>query len=100
MQTVDAVQFRGQRLALSERLATDEVMGGVTICLRADDGGKRMVAFDNLEDASEAKGPINGTCDWVERVIVLNTSDTAQTLNFGFYLRGGGTGVCAVEGCQ
>lgn len=95
MQSVDAAPFRGQRVALTGKLAADDVSGGVTIWLRADDITKRMVAFDNLEEAPAGKGPVNGTCDWAERVIVLDIPDEAQTLNFGFYLRGGGTAWCS-----
>lgn len=95
MQSVDATAYRGRRIVLTGRLAADDVSGAVTIWLRADDISKRSVAFDNLEEARPDVGPVTGTSDWVERRIVLDIPDTAQTLNFGFYLRGGGTAWCA-----
>lgn len=95
MQSVDATAFRGRRITLMGRLAADAVTGGVTIWLRADDIAKRSVAFDNLEEAPQDRGPITGTCDWQERSITLDIPEAAQTLNFGFYLRGGGTAWCA-----
>ncbi|ABD53626.1 glyoxalase superfamily protein [Jannaschia sp. CCS1] len=95
MQSVDATVYRGQRMMLTGRLAADAVTGGVTIWMRADDIGKRMVAFDNLEEAGPDKGPVTGTSDWVERRIILDIPEVAQTLNFGFYLRGRGTAWCA-----
>ena len=94
MQTIKANDFRGKRVALSAQIASDDVSGGVTIWMRADDAGKQAVAFDNLESAPVGEGTITGTSDWVQRSVVLDIPDTAETLNFGFYLRGGGTAWC------
>ena len=94
MQTVEAEAYRGRHVALSARLACRDVEGGVTIWLRADAAGRRSVAFDNLEYLPDPDGPLTGTRDWVERRIVLAIPEEAESLSFGFYLRGTGAAWC------
>ncbi|MEJ6393630.1 glyoxalase superfamily protein [Gymnodinialimonas sp. 2305UL16-5] len=94
MQMVDAVAYRGRRVALEGDLAADEVTGGLTIWLRADAADKQVLAFDNLESAAAGAGPITGDADWTHRRVVLDIPEDAAALNYGFYLRGGGTAWC------
>ena len=38
---------------------------------------------------------LQGNSDWQKREIVLHISDSAETIHFGFYLRGSGTAYAA-----
>ena len=87
MQSVDASNYRGQRLRLRARIRSESA-DGVTIWLRVD-GSQGLLRFDNLE-RDPSSGPLSGTSDWCERSIVLEVPDNAVSLNYGFYLKGQG----------
>ena len=89
MQMVSAEPYRGQRLQLTADLSCAHVTGAVTIWMRVDDSVGRNIRFDNME-TRKTEGVLTGTQDWTERQIVLNIPDAAETLHFGFYLRGEG----------
>lgn len=89
VQMVDAAAFRGKRLQLSVELSCAHVTGAATIWMRIDDAVGRNIRFDNMEDR-RAHGVLTGTQDWTERRIVLNVPEGADTLHYGFYLRGEG----------
>ena len=86
---VSAEPYRGQRLQLTADLSCAHVTGAVTIWMRVDDSVGRNIRFDNME-TRKTEGVLTGTQDWTERQIVLNIPDAAETLHFGFYLRGEG----------
>lgn len=56
MQSVDAAQFRGQRLRLSSRLRTERVLGAATIWFRID-GPSGSLRFENLQRYQHAALP-------------------------------------------
>jgi hypothetical protein len=95
MQTIEAPRYADKTVALDAELASEEVEGGVTLWMRADGAGRRSLAFDNLEYLPDPDGPLSGDRDWVPRRIVLHIPAEAETLSFGFYLRGSGTGWCS-----
>ncbi|SFU56909.1 hypothetical protein SAMN02799631_01278 [Methylobacterium sp. 174MFSha1.1] len=89
MQSVAAAPFRGRRVCLSAELRVRDVVGAATLWLRADAAIGRSVAFDNMEERA-VDGPLTGTRGWTARRIVLDVPEEAETLHFGFYLRGSG----------
>ncbi|WP_341365495.1 glyoxalase superfamily protein [Yoonia sp. BS5-3] len=89
MQMVHAENYRGKRLRLTADLSCAHVTGAVTIWMRVDDAVGRNIRFDNME-TRKTDGVLTGTQDWTSRRIVLNVPEGAETLHFGFYLRGQG----------
>ncbi len=59
------------------------------IRMRIDDAVGRNIRFDNIEDR-RSDGVLQGTQDWTKRHIVLDVPEDADTLHYGFYLRGEG----------
>ncbi|WP_442919268.1 glyoxalase superfamily protein [Methylobacterium sp. SyP6R] len=89
MQSIVAAPYRGRRVCLSADLRVRDVAGAATLWLRADAAIGRTVAFDNMEERA-TDGPLTGTRGWTSRRIVLDVPTEAETLHFGFYLRGSG----------
>lgn len=89
VQMVDATPFQGQRLRLTAELSCAHVTGAATMWMRIDDAVGRNIRLDNMEER-RTDGVISGTCDWVARHIVLDIPDNADSLHYGFYLRGEG----------
>lgn len=95
MQSVDALEYVGRRVQLEATLRSIDCTGAVTIWMRVDgDDTNNTLAFDNLEN-SQANGPLRQTTDWEHKVIVLDVPEMAESINFGFYLRGSGAGYAA-----
>jgi len=92
MQTCEADSFHGARVRLRADIKALNCAGAVTLWLRADGPviGKHL-SFDNMEER-KADGVLMGTTDWQTREIVLDIPTDAVTLNYGFYVRGEGTG--------
>lgn len=90
MQSFAAAEFRGQRVRLSAELKAEDVTGAATLWFRVDGLHGKLLTFDNMEKRV-ADGVLMGTTDWNRRDIVLDVPDEADSLHFGFYLRGGGT---------
>ena len=88
MQTVSAVPFHGQRVAISAKLRCQDVMHGATLWTRVDAMPGHTLAFDNLKDAPE--GWLFGSMPWVERRVVVDVPADAISLHFGFFLKGWG----------
>lgn len=89
MQTVSAVPFHGQRVAISAKLRCQDVTHGATLWTRVDAMPGHTLAFDNLKDAPE--GWLFGSMPWVERRVVVDVPADAISLHFGFFLKGRGT---------
>jgi hypothetical protein len=89
MQSFVADRYRGRRLRLRAELRTEAVTGAGTIWMRVDGGGKRL-GFDNMESRSR-DGVLSETRDWTPREIVLDVPEAAESIHFGFFLRGTGT---------
>jgi hypothetical protein len=88
MQSVAAEQYRGKRVRLRAELKTEDVHGAGTIWMRVDGEGRRL-RFDNMEKR-RIEGVLKDTHDWALREVVLDVPDKADSLHFGFYLRGSG----------
>lgn len=88
MQSIDAAPYRGYRLRLSAELRTEEADAG-TIWLRIDGPGNFGMRFDNMMNRT-ADGALRGTCNWVMRNIVLDVPDDAESIHYGFFLKGYG----------
>ena len=89
MQCFLANGYRGKRISLRASLKTEEVDGAATIWMRVDRGMMDPLRFDNLE-SRPSEGALRGTEDWSGRRIVLDVPDNAESIFFGFYLRGTG----------
>lgn len=88
MQSVDARPYRGQRLALTADLRTEDADAG-TIWMRIDGSQTVPQRFDNMMKRT-ADGPLRGTCDWASRRIVLDVPADAEGIHYGFFLKGHG----------
>lgn len=89
MQSIAADLFRGQRVRLGAELKAEDVTGAATLWLRADAAYGKTLAFDNMEKRP-TNGALTGTVDWTRREVVLDVPAEAESLHFGFYLRGSG----------
>lgn len=90
MQAFLADGYAGRRIMLSASLKTAAVEGAATLWLRVDGAQGKVLNFDNME-ARAADGVLRGTNGWTTRRIVLDVEAGAETINFGFYLRGTGS---------
>jgi hypothetical protein len=88
MQSIEANTFIGGKVRFSAWLRTEAVISAATIWLRIDDE-RGSVRFDNMEYREE-DGAVRRTSGWVHRSIVLDVPEAAQSVHFGFYLRGRG----------
>ncbi|MEL6571612.1 MAG: glyoxalase superfamily protein [Pseudomonadota bacterium] len=89
MQSVVAAPFAGQRLRLRAELKTQDAPDAATIWMRMDDASGQTVAFDNMEKRT-VDGVLSGTADWSSREVVLDVPSAAESIHYGFYLRGAG----------
>ncbi len=95
MQSFSAEAFRGKRVMLKAELRSWDVLGAATLWLRIDGPPRQTLRFDNMEKRAE-NGVIKATTAWTPRSIVLDVPEEAESVNFGFYLRG--TGRAAARG--
>lgn len=89
MQSIAANAYRGRRLMLGAELKAGDVSGAATLWMRVDGAQQRSLRFDNMETRS-SDGVLSGTTDWTARRIVLDVPEEADSIHFGFYLRGAG----------
>jgi hypothetical protein len=78
-------KFRGQRVAFSAFLATQNVTGGGALWFRADAGSGAVVAFQSLLSTG-----IKGTSPWTLEVLVIDIPETAESMFYGASLGGSG----------
>jgi hypothetical protein len=88
MQNVAAGEFKGTRVRLSAQLRVQDA-DGASIWLRANDAHGNVFTVDNRFGHSD-NGAVSGIEEWVRRHVVLDISQEAQTLHYGFVLGGGG----------
>ncbi|GLK77959.1 hypothetical protein GCM10008171_32130 [Methylopila jiangsuensis] len=88
MQSVSAGEYRGRKLRLAARLQATEAGLG-SIWMRVDDATGAVLRFDNMMERP-TDGAITGTSEWTDRVIVLDVPERAESLHYGFFLRGRG----------
>ena len=89
MQCFLAGSYRGKRIELAARLKCEEVDGAATIWMRVDRAVMDPLRFDNME-MRPSDGALHGTQGWSRRSIVLDVPENAESIFFGFYLRGAG----------
>jgi hypothetical protein len=88
MQVVHARRYVGSRLRLSGDAAVQDVDGWFGFWLRVDGEGQgQPLAFDNMESR-----PLVGTRGWGRYEVVLDVSQEATAVAFGFLLVGTGAG--------
>lgn len=91
MQSIKAKDYIDSTIQLSARIKAIDVTGAVTIWLRIDGASYgETLSFSNLEKVTK-NGVIKDTADWTYRAIVLQVPTSAESIHFGFYLRGQGT---------
>lgn len=90
MQSIVADTYRSKRVMLTAKLKAEDVDGAATMWMRIDGAEKESLRFDNMETRS-ADGVLRGTSDWSARRIVLDVPEEAESIHFGFYLRGTGS---------
>jgi hypothetical protein len=83
-QRLKADAYRGKRVRLSAFLKAKNVGQGGGLWMRVDNAQK-AVAFDNMGNRL-----VTGTSDWQKYEIVLDVSEDAIFLPFGFTLMGAG----------
>lgn len=88
MQSIDADPYRGTRLKLAANIRTEDADCG-TIWMRIDGAGKRSLRFDNMM-SRVTDGAISATTGWTSRSIVLDIPTEAESIHYGFFLKGHG----------
>jgi hypothetical protein len=78
-------KFRGQRVAFSAYLATQNLGGRGALWFRADDRSGAVVAFQN-----KLPQGLSGTSPWTAEVLVIDVPETADSIFYGAVLSGGG----------
>ncbi len=81
MQTISAEPYRGKRLKMSGRLATEDVTNWAVLWMRIDGKDKSMLGFDNMHNR-----PISGTTGWKNYEIVLDIPHNSKEIAFGVLL--------------
>lgn len=84
MQTIDANAYIGKRLRLSSYMRTKDVTSAA-MWMRIDGSAQHIVGFDNMESR-----PLQGDTDWRRYDIVLDVTNEAKAIAFGFLLTGKG----------
>ena len=85
MQNFAATKYRGQRVRFSGLVKSENIDGYGGLWMRVDDIDKPGASFDNMNQR-----PIKGTTEWTPYAVVLDASDKAQGIFFGFLLNGKG----------
>jgi hypothetical protein len=91
MQSIDATDYRGQRVRFSAQVKAQDVAVWAGLWMRVDGPpapGSKMpsgLAFDNMQNR-----PIKGTLGWTRYEIVLDVAPEATGISFGILLGGPG----------
>ena len=88
MQTASARPYRGKRVAVSAQLRSEGVSHGATILASVGGAPGETFAYDNLKNHRD--GWLFGDNPWTSRKVVLDVDDDAESLFFGFFLKGAG----------
>ena len=89
MQSIAAEAYRGQRVRFEGMIRTEEVDGFAGLWLRIDGEAGQPLRFDNMANRVR-NGAVRGTSGWVERQVVLDVPEAAQSLHYGLMLSGRG----------
>ena len=85
MQTIDAADYRGQRVRFSAVVRSEDVSSWAGLWMRVDGQDKKILAFDNMQSR-----PIRGTTGWTRHEVVLDVAPNAVQVAFGILLGGNG----------
>ncbi|MCE4226956.1 hypothetical protein HCU64_24760 [Methylobacterium sp. C25] len=90
MQSFLAADYLEKRLKLTAQLKSQDASGIASLWMRIDAERGHTLGFDNMEGRT-IDGPLQGTVGWRDRYIVMDVPASAQSIHFGFFLRGGGS---------
>jgi hypothetical protein len=85
MQVVRADRYRGVRVRLAGYMKSAGVELWAGFWMRVDAAGRRSLAFDNMNPRA-----VRGTTAWTRYEVVLDVSEEAVQIAFGFLLAGQG----------
>ena len=80
-QTIKANAYHGKRLRFSAAVHSVDVENRAALFMRVGGAGDKMLAFDNMLDR-----PITGSIEWAQHAIVLDVTEDAENIIFGFLL--------------
>jgi hypothetical protein len=80
-QQIKADAYRGKRLRFSAALRSQDVPNRAALFMRISGANGKLLAFDNMRERF-----ITGTIDWEQHQIVLDVSEEAEEIVFGFLL--------------
>ena len=80
-QSFKADAYHSKRLRFSATVRSVDVENRAALFMRVGGAGEKMLAFDNMRNR-----PITGTNEWAHHVIVLDVTEDAENIVFGFLL--------------
>ena len=81
IQQIKAEYYHGKRLRFSAALRSHDLVNRAALFMRVGGVNGKILAFDNMRNR-----PITGTIDWEHHDIVLDVSEEAKDIIFGFFL--------------
>jgi hypothetical protein len=84
MQSINAQQYKGNKVRLSGLVKSEEVTGWAGLWMRVDKGTEQL-SLDNMQNR-----PIRGTTGWQRFYVVLDVPKDATGISFGILLSGPG----------
>lgn len=88
-QIIAAEPYRGGAIRIASQLSCQDVDGAATLWVRVDDARGGRLRFENLLDRPGVA--VRGTQDWTGFAITLDVPAAADSIYFGFLLKGRGT---------
>ncbi|MEP7453285.1 glyoxalase superfamily protein [Phyllobacterium sp. SB3] len=88
MQSISAASYRNDKIQLTAHIRAEDADTG-TIWLRVDKEAGSSLRFDNMMQRT-TDGAITGTTGWLERKIILDVPEEAESIHYGFFLKGYG----------
>jgi len=85
MQSFMPEEYLGKRVQLSAWVKTEDIKNWSGLWMRVDANTKKNGSFDNMQNR-----PIKGTSEWTRYSIVLEVSEDAKNLSYGFLIAGKG----------
>lgn len=84
MQSINAQQYKGNKVRLSGLVKSEEVTGWAGLWMRVDKGTEQL-SLDNMQNR-----PIRGTTGWQRFYVILDVPKDATGISFGILLSGPG----------
>ena len=89
-QTIDAAPYARAAVRVSCELSSENLDGAATMWLRIDGANGQMLAFENL--MTRPGVALKGTEDWKGFAVTLDVPEAADSIVFGFLVKGRGAG--------